>query len=35
MRVTEVLPARDVVDAHRRLDRGGLRGRIILELDGS
>ncbi len=36
MRVAATYPAHAVVDAHRRLDQGGLRGRIILtwpELD--
>lgn len=30
IRVSEVMPALDAVEAHRRLDAGGLRGRIIL-----
>jgi hypothetical protein len=31
MRVGAVLPAAQAVEAHRRLDAGGTRGRIILE----
>ncbi|GHO87069.1 zinc-binding dehydrogenase [Dictyobacter formicarum] len=31
LRVTAVFPADQAVDAHRMLDRGGVRGRIVLE----
>lgn len=35
MRVAEVLPAAEAPEAHRRLARGGLRGRIVLDLGGA
>ena len=31
LRVAEVLPAEHAADAHRRLERGGLRGRLVLD----
>jgi D-arabinose 1-dehydrogenase-like Zn-dependent alcohol dehydrogenase len=31
LRVADVLPAEEAGDAHRRLERGGERGRIVLE----
>ena len=31
LRVADVLPARDAVDAHRRLEAGGVRGRLALQ----
>ena len=31
LRVAEVLPAERAAEAHRRLDRGGLRGRLVLD----
>jgi NADPH:quinone reductase len=33
-RVASVLPLDDVATAHEGLGRGGLRGRIVLTLDG-
>lgn len=30
-RVADVLPAADAAEAHRRLEQGGLRGRLVLE----
>ena len=32
LRVADVLPATDAAEAHRRLARGGLRGRLVLDL---
>ena len=31
LRVAEVLPAERAAEAHRRLERGGLRGRLALD----
>jgi NADPH:quinone reductase-like Zn-dependent oxidoreductase len=31
MRVVDVLPATHAAEAHRLLDRGGLRGRLVLD----
>lgn len=31
LRVADVLPATDAAEAHRRLERGGVRGRLVLE----
>ena len=31
LRVAEVLPAEQAAEAHRRLERGGLRGRLVLD----
>jgi NADPH:quinone reductase-like Zn-dependent oxidoreductase len=31
LRVAEVLPAEQAAEAHRRLDAGGVRGRLVLE----
>ena len=31
MRVAEVLPADQAAEAHRRLEAGGVRGRIVLD----
>ena len=31
LRVADVLPARDAVAAHRRLEAGGVRGRLVLQ----
>jgi pimeloyl-ACP methyl ester carboxylesterase len=31
LRVAEVLPAERAAEAHRRLERGGLRGRLVLD----
>ncbi|GAA4552659.1 NADP-dependent oxidoreductase [Pseudonocardia xishanensis] len=33
MRVARVLPAAEVVEAHRLLDAGGLRGRVVLDFE--
>lgn len=32
MRVAEVLPAEEAARAHRLLEAGGLRGRLVLDL---
>ncbi|MFI7494751.1 NADP-dependent oxidoreductase [Kocuria sp. M4R2S49] len=32
LRVADVLPAADAAEAHRRLEAGGVRGRLVLEL---
>jgi NADPH:quinone reductase-like Zn-dependent oxidoreductase len=32
LRVAAVLPAADAAEAHRRLEAGGVRGRLVLEL---
>jgi NADPH:quinone reductase len=34
LRVAAVLPAADAAEAHRRLARGGLRGRLVLDFAG-
>ena len=31
LRVAAVLPAADAAEAHRRLEAGGVRGRLVLE----
>jgi len=31
LRVADVLPADQAVDAHRRLEAGGVRGRLVLD----
>ena len=31
LRVAEVLPAERAAEAHRRLEHGGLRGRLVLD----
>ena len=31
LRVAEVVPAERAAEAHRRLERGGLRGRLVLD----
>ncbi len=31
MRVAEVYPAKEAPQAHRRLEAGGVRGRLLLE----
>jgi NADPH:quinone reductase-like Zn-dependent oxidoreductase len=35
LRVAEVMPARLAAEAHRRLAAGGIRGRIVLDLETS
>jgi NADPH:quinone reductase-like Zn-dependent oxidoreductase len=34
LRVAEILPAKEAVEAHRRLAAGGVRGRLVLDFSG-
>jgi NADPH:quinone reductase-like Zn-dependent oxidoreductase len=34
LRVAEIYPASQAADAHRRLEAGGTRGRLVLTFDG-
>ncbi len=31
LRVAEVIPPQDAAEAHRRLEAGGIRGRLVLD----
>jgi D-arabinose 1-dehydrogenase-like Zn-dependent alcohol dehydrogenase len=31
LRVADLLPAEDAAEAHRRLEAGGVRGRLVLD----
>jgi NADPH2:quinone reductase len=35
LRVAEVLPAEEAAEAHRRLEAGGVRGRLVLDFGGA